>query len=92
MFTKRAKGRGITFVGGKTPGSDFKNTIEDGDSVVLHIEDESVLVNNISLLPNNNFTGKVYGFEPSFSLEFNGIKIDDVINFNEEHIISCSSH
>lgn len=91
MFTKRANGRGITFVGGHTLGRDFKNTIEDGDSVVLHIGKESVLVNNISLLPNN-ITGKVYGFEPSFSLEFNGIKIDDEINFNEEHVISCSSH
>ena len=92
MFTKRANGRSITFVGSHSPGREFKNSIEDGDSVVLHIGHESVLVNNISLLPNNGITGIVYGFEPSVALEFNGIKIGDIVNFKEEHVISCSSH
>jgi len=90
MFTKRSNGRGIIFTSSHVPGKEFKNTIENGDEVVLHINNESVLVNNICILENNKIQGTVYGFEPSFALEFSGIKIDDEVNFTEEHIISCS--
>ncbi len=92
MFTKRKGSIGITFFGAYTPGQEFKNTIENGDSVTLHIEKESVSVKNILRLPDNSFSGNVLGFEPSFYLEFNDIKIGDEINFDEEHIITCSSN
>ncbi len=92
MFTKRKSSIGITFFGSHTPSQEFKNTIENGDSVTLHIEKESVSVKNISRLPDNSFTGNVLGFEPSFTLELNGIKIGDEIHFNEKHIFTCSSN
>lgn len=92
MFTKRKHGMGITYTSGVISGQGIKNTIDNGDRVVLHIGKESVFVKNISLLSDNNISGTVYGFEPSFSLEFNGIKIDDEIKFNKEHVISCSSN
>ncbi len=92
MFTKRKSSISITFFGANIPGQKFKNTIENGDSATLHIEKEAVYVKNIVRLPDNSFSGRVFGFEPSFSLEFNGIKIGDKTNFNEEHIITCSSN
>ncbi|HDL01404.1 MAG TPA: hypothetical protein ENH23_04145 [candidate division Zixibacteria bacterium] len=92
MFTKRKSSMGISYFGAHTPGKEFKNSIENGDTITLHIEKESVYVKNILRLSDNNFSGKVLGFEPSFSLEFNGVKIGDKVNFNEEHIITCSSN
>lgn len=90
MFIKRTNGRGVIFASDLTPGQAFKDTIENGDSVVLHVGNESVLVNNISILSNNKIRGTVHGFEPSCGLEFNGIKLDDEIDFSEENVISCS--
>ena len=91
MFAKRKNGMSVTFVGGYTHGQEFKNTIKNGDSVVLHIDDESIRVKNIEL-SSNTITGTVYGFEPGVTLEFNGIKIGDEIMFNEDNIFSCSSN
>lgn len=91
MFTKRTEGNGIMFSGNHTPGQLLKSTVGNGDMVVLRIGDESVLVKDIECLPNQKFRGIVYGFEPSYSLEIQGLKIDDEVEFDEEHIVSCSS-
>ena len=90
MFEKRTEGRGIFFTSSHTPGQILKSTIEEGDDVILKIDNESVLVKNVKLLSNNNYSGIVYGFEPSFALDFNGVKIEDEVKFCEENIISCS--
>jgi len=91
MFKERAEGKGIIFTNNHTAGQKLKDTIEDGDNIILHIEGEQVLVKNVTLQSNNNYSGVVYGFEPSFSLEFNGLKIEDEVNFSSEYVISCSS-
>lgn len=90
MFTKRKEGSGIIFSGNHTPGQILKNNVENGDSVVLRIGDESVLVKDVKHQSGQVFRGVVYGFEPSYAVEFQGLKIDDSVEFDEEHIVSCS--
>ena len=90
MFTDRKVGLGI-FYENNNQNTPIKNTIENGDQVVLHIGEESVLVKAVQVLGDSSYSGKVYGFEPSFSPEFEGINIEDEVNFKEKHIISCSS-
>ena len=91
MFTQRKENVRIIFVGHHVPGQLIKQTVEDGDSVVLRIGNESVLVKDVQALGKSRFKGKVYGFEPSFALEYQGLKVDDEVEFEEKHIISCSS-
>ncbi len=90
MFTERRPGSGIFFAGTYSQNTQPKNTVENGDQVVLHIDEESVLVKDI-LLGDSRYSGHVYGFEPSFSIELGGIKLDDEVKFEEKHIVSCSS-
>ncbi len=84
MFTEHNKN--ITYVG----NIQGKNTVQDKDQVVLRIDDESVLIKDVKKLGASSFNGTVMGFEPSFTEEFNGIKIGDKVSFESKHIVSCS--
>ena len=91
MFTKRSDGSSIIFSGNHSPGQLLKNTVQDGDCVVLQIGSESVLVENVQVLDSFRFRGEVNGFEPSGALEYQGLKVGEDVTFEEAHIISCSS-
>jgi hypothetical protein len=91
MFTKRRDGSAIIFSGNHSPGRLVKNTVQNGDCVVLQIGSESVLVENVQVLGYSRFRGEVNGFEPSGALEYQGLKVGEDVTFEEAHIISCSS-
>ena len=90
MFDERTKGIGIIFVGDVIPGQPIKYAVKGGESVVLHRNGESILVRGVETLGDSRFKGIIYGFELSHSLEHQGLKVDDVVEFEEQHIISCS--
>lgn len=90
MLDVRTKGIGIIFSGDVIPGQPIKTTIKEGDSVVLHKNGESVLVRNVQALGGSRFKGTIYGFEPSHAVEYQGLKLDEDIEFEEQNVISCS--
>lgn len=89
MLTKRDSSVGIIFLSAIVPGRKIKSSVSDGDEVTLRIDDEDVLVRNVSRTSPGQFSGDVYGFEPSYGIEFGGLKIGDRIDFTEDHVISC---
>lgn len=89
MFTERELGQPIVFVRRHSPGDVLDDSINDGSSVELRIENERILVRDIESISNNDYKGIIYGFEPSFSTEFKGLKLDEEITFGERHIFSC---
>lgn len=92
MFDKRAKGIGIIFVNDSIPGQHTKTVtvVKDGDSVVLHKNGENVLVRSVQSLGRSRFKGTIYGFEPSHTLEYQGLRLDEEVEFEEQNIISGS--
>lgn len=90
MFDKRNKGISTIFVGNYVSGQPMRDAVSNGDDVVLHMEGESILVKNVKALGASRFKGTIYGFEPSHVIEYQGMKLDDEVEFEEQHIISCS--
>lgn len=89
MFDER-KNIGIFFARSHIPGQPIKDEVRDGDSVVLHLSGERVLVRDVKHTGDSRFIGVIYGFEPSFGLEHQGLKVEQVVKFEENHIVSCS--
>lgn len=89
MFDER-RNSGIIFVGSYVPGQPFKSRVKGGDSFVLHLNEQQVLVRNITNLGDSRFKGVIYGFEPSFALEYQGIMVDQEVEFEKICIIPCS--
>jgi len=89
MFSDRNPTLDIIYVGEEVPGQKIKNTINDGDSVVLKLRDESVLIRDVGTIYPGKFTGIVCGFDPSGANEFGGLRLDDIVNFSEQHVLLC---
>ena len=89
MFLKRTPGVGIIYADSYPNAGKMKNTPQKGNSVILKIDKENILVKIEEILSNETFKGKIYGFEPSFSEEFKGLKLEESIEFQEVNIISC---
>ena len=90
MFDERPSDRSPIFVGHHVPGTEIKQSISDGDSVALRIGAEQVLVRNIVQIDPEQYKGQVHGFEPSLGTSFQGITVDEEVEFNESHVFSCS--
>jgi hypothetical protein len=90
MFSDRNPTLDITYIGADAPGQKSKNSIDDGDSVALRLLDETVLIRDISTIYPGKFSGVVYGFEPSQATEFGGLKVGDIVNFSDRHVLLCS--
>lgn len=89
-FTRRRSGQGIIFTVHYDRNTSLPQIrLQDCDNAVLKINDQTVLIDSLQLLPNGRFTGVVKGFEPAFSEEFNGIKIGNEIIFGENHVFSA---
>jgi hypothetical protein len=89
MFSDRRPGLDITYIGGDGTGKKARNSIEDGDSVALSLEGESVLVRDVSTIYPGKYSGVVYGFEPSKATAFGGLRVGDIINFSASHVLLC---
>jgi hypothetical protein len=85
-FTKRPAGRMPVIVSTYAYGQALKDKLVDGDSASLRIGSETVQVNEINVLGNGKFRGRIHGFEPSFSLAYEGYKVDESVEFEEEHV------
>lgn len=89
MFSDRSPTLEIIYVGADVSDQKIKKSISDGDSVALQLQDESVLVSDVSTIYPGKFSGVVYGFEPSGATEFGGLKLGDIINFSDYHVFLC---
>jgi len=89
MFAERLDGFGIVFAGHHVPGQPLKDKVVDGDSVSLRLGDESVLVRNVVTLRPGHFSGVIYGFEPSCTLEYGGLRVGQAVEFGEKQIFGC---
>ena len=79
------------FVGKYEPGQKLKDAVVDGDSVTLKIGEESVQVRKLITLSLRQYRGTIYGFEPSFGIEYHGLSIGQEVDFSEKHIFACST-
>jgi hypothetical protein len=66
-----------------------KGGVGQAKTAVLRKGGERVLVNRIQSQADGSFIAQIYGFEPSFALQFSGMKIEDQIAFDEAHVFSC---
>ena len=90
MIDERNKGQAIDFSVNHDPGQPIKTAVSDGDSVSLRKDGEDVLVRSVRAMGHSRFTGIIYGFEPSYKLEYQCLNIGDEVAFEEKHIIACS--
>lgn len=90
MFDDRNKGQAIVFSANRDPGQPIKIAVRDGDSVSLRKDGEDVLVRSVRAVGHSRFTGIIYGLDPSYELEYQGLNIGDRVTFEERHIIACS--
>jgi hypothetical protein len=89
MFTERAAGQNIFYVGDKQRR---KREIAHGDSVTLKSGDRTVLVRKVHILQPHGFSGEIQGFEPpSPTEEYGEMKVGQRIEFSERHVFGCSS-
>jgi hypothetical protein len=89
MFDKRTGPIGIMFVAPYHPGTPFKNSVADGDSVELRIGEERILVHNLRITSDHSYRGKIQGFTPSYSVEFEGLKLGQEVEFAQDKIFAC---
>ncbi len=64
--------------------------LEDSENVILHYQDRTIIVKDISRQADGNLLGTIFGFEPP-TTEFCGLKKDDRVEFTEDDVISASS-
>ncbi len=89
-FTKRPKGQGIFRILTYDPGRLFTDfPIEQSDTAILHYQDRSVVIKNISRTPDGGLEGTVLGFEPP-AMEWGELKADDTVTFSEDEVFSAS--
>jgi hypothetical protein len=90
-FTKRPKGQGILFHSPFVPGKSLvaRFPLEKSETVILHYQDRSVVIKNISRKTDDTFAGIVVGFEPP-AMKLGDLKIDDTVTFSENEIISAT--
>lgn len=90
-FRKRQHGSVIA-VGNYAPGDVVgRKGLADATDAVLHTRDGTrVLVRSIKSVGSKEFTAEIYGFDPSHGTEHEGMRIGDMIRFNELHGFSCS--
>lgn len=73
-----------------TPSNKLKNAdLSNAKDAVLHKGSERVLVRDIVREADGQFSAEIYGFEPSYQLDFEGMKVGERIVFRDEHVFSC---
>jgi hypothetical protein len=85
-FNRREPGPIPVVVASRCPGQAAKAEIEAGDSVTLHIGSERVLVNEVEVFGNGKFRGRIHGFEPSHRVDYEGHKLEDLVDFEHLHV------
>ena len=88
MLTERSPTDSIFYVGN---GPRIKHAVSDGDAVTLRSGDQRILVRDVAQLSPGLFTGTIYGFEPSMTTDYKGLKLGQKLEFSERHIFGCTA-
>ena len=88
-FATRRPGDGPVITQGLSPGQTLRPEPAGAKNAVLKTDCERVLVRAVHHQTEGTYTGEIYGFEPSYSLEFGGMKVGERIEFRDEHVFSC---
>jgi len=64
--------------------------LADAESVTLRKGNERVLVRSVQHQAERSFVGEIYGFEPSCAVTFEGLRVGDVIAFDEAHVFGAN--
>lgn len=89
MFKERLDGELISFAGTEVPGQPHQLRVLDGDSVSLELDDQRILVRNVTTVAPGRFKGNIYGFEPSGGLQYRELHMHQEIEFGEQQIQAC---
>jgi hypothetical protein len=88
-FVQRDRGIGIIQVQNFRPGQVLKPVdIAQARTVVLKTGTQSVLVESIELSQDGSLVGRIAGFEPAKTMDFEGMRIGDKVSFQETHVFS----
>jgi hypothetical protein len=88
MFVQRKPNSFIAFID-KHIGPPSKKTIENGDTVMLFIGEECVLVQQVFCLGEDNFKGIVCGFETKLGVAAQEIQLRQEVEFQKIHVFGC---
>ena len=82
MLTDRRENE-VVFVSG---GRLIRHTIQNGESLELRSGDQRVLVRDVAVLDNDQYSGVIYSIEPSNVAEINGLQVGATVEFGEKHV------
>ena len=85
-FTKRQSGSIPVICGNRPQDTVHRTVVTHGDCVTLHIDSELVQVNDVEVLGNGQFRGRIHGFDPTRGLGYRGHKLEDIVDFEEANI------
>ena len=91
MFTERSSSTYEPVIIGDTNKMPFRSTPLPGDTVFLKIGPETVIINLLDL-SGHIYRGKITGFEPSLEVQFQGLTLGQIVEFNEKHIHGFNIH
>ena len=89
MFSYRDPARKIMYTGNPM---NMKNSVANGDVVTLKIKNTDVYVINAQTLGNRKYSGTIHGFESPHLTNLEELSLNDIVEFDEGQIFSCSSH
>jgi hypothetical protein len=72
---------------GNTESGKGKQAIKEGGTAVLYGGSQRILVRDVKLLCNGKHKGVIFGFSPSFSHEYRGLKVGDEMSFSADDVI-----
>jgi hypothetical protein len=90
MFSERAAGEGLFFIGDHGRGPKIAASVAEGDNVRLMIGEEAVLVSDIKAIGPGLYRGVIAGFKSAAS-EFAGYWQGQSVDFTEKQIFECST-
>lgn len=89
MFSYRDSARKIMYTGNPI---NMKTSVANGDAVTLKRKNIDVYVINIQSLGNRKYSGTIHGFEPPHLTNLEELSLNNLVEFDEGQIFSCSSH
>jgi hypothetical protein len=88
MFSERASGEGLLFVGNNGRGPKVVGSVAEGDNVCLMIGKEIVQVGDVKAVGPGMYRGTIVGFQSSVE-EFQGYSQGQSVVFTEKQIFEC---
>jgi hypothetical protein len=90
LFSERAAGTGLFFVGDHGHGSRIAASVAEGDNVRLMIGEQAVLVSDIKAIGPGLYRGVIAGFNSAVP-EYAGFCKGQSVVFTEKQIFECST-